>query len=101
MGKLLFLVLAICVLVYIFRPSDTKPRPDISTPSSSETVPDTYSPPPAQARKSSGHWGSGHQAGYDWAQNNSISSEDACEEAGDPSNSPSFAEGCVAFVRGQ
>ena len=36
---------------------------------------------------------SGHKAGYDWAEQNSISSEDNCG-----GNSNSFEEGCKAYV---
>ncbi len=43
---------------------------------------------------------SGHRAGYDWAEEKGISDEDDCDEAGDRSNSPSFTEGCKAFVNG-
>lgn len=38
---------------------------------------------------------SGHQAGYEWAQDNSISSESDCD-----GNSDSFNEGCVNYVKG-
>ena len=38
---------------------------------------------------------SGHQAGYEWAQENSISSERDCD-----GNSDSFNEGCTNFVGG-
>ena len=38
---------------------------------------------------------SGHQAGYEWAQENSISSESDCD-----GNSNSFNEGCANFVDG-
>jgi hypothetical protein len=43
---------------------------------------------------------SGHEAGYNWAEEHAIDDEDDCEEAGDTSNSPSFAEGCKAYVNG-
>jgi hypothetical protein len=43
---------------------------------------------------------SGHEAGYDWAERNDITDDDACDAAGERSNSPSFAEGCRAFVDG-
>ena len=36
---------------------------------------------------------SGHQAGYDWAENNSIDDEDDCT-----GNSQSFIEGCKQYV---
>lgn len=38
---------------------------------------------------------SGHRAGYEWAQDNSISSESDCD-----GNSDSFNEGCVNYVEG-
>lgn len=43
---------------------------------------------------------SGHEAGYNWAESKGISDEDDCEQAGETSNSPSFAAGCKAYVRG-
>jgi hypothetical protein len=43
---------------------------------------------------------SGHEAGYKWAEEHDIDDEDDCEAAGDNSNSPSFAEGCKAYVDG-
>lgn len=43
---------------------------------------------------------SGHEAGYNWAESHDISDEDDCDQAGETSNSPSFAEGCKAYVRG-
>jgi hypothetical protein len=42
---------------------------------------------------------SGHEAGYNWAQDNGIDDETDCDTAGDNSNSPSFAEGCRDYVR--
>jgi hypothetical protein len=56
---------------------------------------------PEDETSTSSDWGSGHQAGYDWAEEHSISDESDCEEAGDHSNSPSFAEGCTAYVNGE
>lgn len=44
---------------------------------------------------------SGHEAGYNWAEAHDIDDEDACDQAGDDSNSPSFAEGCKAYVNGE
>ncbi len=43
---------------------------------------------------------SGHEAGYRWAEDHSISDGDDCDAAGEHSNSPSFAEGCRAYVDG-
>jgi hypothetical protein len=44
---------------------------------------------------------SGHEAGYKWAEEHDISDGDDCDEAGEHSNSPSFAEGCHAYVDGE
>lgn len=38
---------------------------------------------------------SGHQAGYDWAEENDIDDEDACD-----TSSQSFNEGCQSYVEG-
>ena len=38
---------------------------------------------------------SGHRAGYEWAEENSVSDEDDCN-----GNSNSFNEGCINFVNG-
>jgi hypothetical protein len=43
---------------------------------------------------------SGHRAGYAWAEEHDITDGDACDAAGEHSNSPSFAEGCHAYVDG-
>jgi len=43
---------------------------------------------------------SGHEAGYDWAEEHGIADGDDCDVAGEDSNSPSFAEGCHAYVDG-
>ena len=43
---------------------------------------------------------SGHEAGYAWAEEHDISNEEDCDTAGEHSNSPSFAEGCHAYVDG-
>ena len=44
---------------------------------------------------------SGHEAGYEWADAEGIDDEDDCDAARDHSNSPSFAEGCKAFVNAE
>jgi hypothetical protein len=43
---------------------------------------------------------SGHEAGYRWAEEHNIDDGDDCDRAGEHSNSPSFAEGCHAYVDG-
>ena len=97
MGKLLFLVVVIVCLYYVFGWS-TPPPP------TSKSVPATlgYTEPGRSSQRSSrAYRGSGHQAGFDWAQEKGISVETDCEAAGEHSNSPSFAEGCAAYVRGE
>jgi hypothetical protein len=42
----------------------------------------------------------GHEAGYNWAEEHAITDGDDCDTAGEHSNSPSFAEGCHAYVDG-
>lgn len=44
---------------------------------------------------------SGHEAGYKWAEEHDITDGDDCDTAGKRSNSPSFAEGCHAYVDGE
>lgn len=44
---------------------------------------------------------SGHEAGYNWAEEHDIQDGDDCDAAGEHSNSPSFAEGCHAYVDGE
>jgi hypothetical protein len=41
---------------------------------------------------------SGHQAGYDWAEDKGIEDEDVCDNLS--TNSDSFKEGCKAYVNG-
>ena len=43
---------------------------------------------------------SGHKAGYEWAEQHMIDDGEDCDRAGEHSNSPSFAEGCHAYVDG-
>jgi hypothetical protein len=40
---------------------------------------------------------SGHEAGYSWAEQNSIDDEDYCPDG----DSESFHEGCIAYVEGE
>ena len=44
---------------------------------------------------------SGHTAGFEWAERKSISDGDDCDAAGEHYNSPSFAEGCHAYLDGE
>jgi hypothetical protein len=94
MGKLAFLLVVVVILYFVFKGDD--PKPVASSPSVSS---EAATPEPSYSGSSD--QGSGHQAGYDWAEEKGIDNEDACDEAGDHSNSPSFAEGCKAYVEEQ
>jgi len=96
MKKMLFLIAAIAILYFSFRDDD--PKPAVSTYSASSSVDSSYTDSDTSS-VGSGDWGSGHQAGYDWAQEKDIDDEDDCDTAGDHSNSPSFAEGCKSYVQ--
>jgi hypothetical protein len=84
--KLLLLAVIVCVLYFIFHQPDK--ASSVNSPASESETSNSYTPP------TSGDFGSGHQAGYDWAESNDITDESDCEAAGGHSNSPSFAEGC-------
>ena len=101
--KLGLLVVVMVVLYAIFHRSDSTPS-SISAPRDTSS---TFAEPAAPGKTPSNFAGyncvgdcSGHQAGYDWAEEKGLSDEDDCDAAGDRSNSPSFAEGCKAFVNG-
>jgi hypothetical protein len=96
MGKLAFLLVVVVILYFVFKGNDPKPVAPLPSASS-----DTYTPETTPSHSSTSSWGSGHQAGYDWAAEKGINDDDACEQAGDHSNSPSFAEGCKAYVEEQ
>ncbi len=93
LNKAVFLIVVVVVLYAIFHRSEpeTSSAPDSEV---RETAPSTFA-----GYDCTGDC-SGHQAGYDWAEEKGISDEDDCETAGEHSNSPSFAEGCKAFVNG-
>lgn len=40
----------------------------------------------------------GHSAGYDWAEENSITDKADCEVAGERYHSVSFEQGCIAYL---
>lgn len=90
-------------LYYLFgRTSVARSDADGSTSSSlGSSSQDSGGDSATDAGVSSGDWGSGHQAGYDWAEQHDIDDEGACETAGDSHNSPSFTEGCKAYVEEQ
>jgi hypothetical protein len=78
----------------------------ISSPSDSDSPatepsdsPKTGSSPSTFAGDSCTSDCSGHEAGYNWAEEHGIDDESDCDTAGETSNSPSFAEGCRAYVR--
>ena len=97
MRKLVFFLIVVGILYFVFDRDDPTPKPS-SEPitSESDTAPDTTTSTSSYSGTSS--WGSGHQAGYDWAEEKGIDDDSDCEAAGDHSNSPSFAEGCMAYV---
>lgn len=74
----------------------------IPSPARAQTAPtDEVAPPRSFAGDPCTQDCSGHEAGYNWAEEHGIDDEDACDQAGDDSNSPSFAEGCKAYVNGE
>ena len=84
--------------------SSPHPGSSITSSDSSESLDSapsiTDADPPAFAGDPCTSDCSGHQAGYDWAEEKGIDDVDDCDTAGDNSNSPSFAEGCKAYVNG-
>lgn len=113
--KFLLGILVAAALAFVFfhsKPSDNTNSP-AAVPSSESAPSDsgpTYSAPDASSereQKKETFDGdpctsdcSGHEAGYNWAESHGIDDEDDCDTAGEHSNSPSFAEGCKAYVRG-
>lgn len=85
----------------------TRSKPQVQTPptveSSPATEPSDSSAPPQNRPSFEGDPCtsdcSGHEAGYKWAEEHGIDDENDCETAGETSNSPSFAQGCRAYVR--
>ena len=116
MKKLLVIAAVVLALLFLYRSS--KNEPVESTPSTPKPVESTPRTPPTGSNPQttvpndgtrrrgdsptfaggSGDWGSGHEAGYNWAEEHDIDDEDDCDTAGETSNSPSFAEGCRAYV---
>ena len=92
--KLIFGLVILGVFFLTFHHSDTA-TPSVPSPETSTTASETFS-----GNDCTGNC-SGHEAGYNWAEEHSIDDEDACDTAGDRSNSPSFAEGCKAYVNGE
>jgi hypothetical protein len=95
------------VLLLIHSKTDVGITPAVtSTPSNSDSSGTESDDNSASARSSPTFAGSpctsdcsGHEAGYNWAEEHGIDDESDCDTAGDTSNSPSFAEGCRAYVQ--
>jgi hypothetical protein len=94
MAKKLIVVVVVVVVLYVVFHHSEPTRSSLSVADASVSAPETFA-----GYDCTGNC-SGHQAGYDWAEEKGISDEGDCDEAGDHSNSPSFAEGCKAFVNG-
>jgi hypothetical protein len=97
MKGLLVLVVIAVMFFFAFRSdrSSEQPAPVVATSDSEAVEPDSFA----------GHECtidcSGHEAGYRWAEENDIDDEDVCDTAAEHSNSPSFGEGCKAYVNGE
>jgi hypothetical protein len=74
-------------------PSNSAFSAESDTPSAASSSSPTFAGSPCTSDCS------GHEAGYNWAEEHGIDDESDCDEAGDTSNSPSFAEGCRAYVQ--
>jgi hypothetical protein len=74
---------------------------DESRPLSAEDDKDSSSPEDQEAKDEDQCTTdcSGHEAGYNWAEEHGIDVEADCDHAEETSNSPSFGEGCRAYVR--
>jgi hypothetical protein len=97
-------IIGVGVFMYFAPTHHDKPQPVSDPAATYPTPPDstnTYVPPPTSF---GGHTClgncSGHQAGYDWAEDKGITDVEDCDAAGDSHNSPSFAEGCRLYVQG-
>ena len=94
-----FLVLVVIVLIafFAFRSgrSSEPPAPVVATSDSEPADTDSFAGYECTIDCS------GHEAGYRWAEENDIDDEDVCDTAAEHSNSPSFGEGCKAYVNGE
>ena len=88
-NKTVFWIGAIILLYYIFSSKSEKPPP---TPVPYYS-PNNYVSPRGSSKYSCTGDCSGHQAGYDWAEQHGITDPDDC--AG---NSDSFIEGCQEYA---
>jgi len=100
MRKLLIFVVVVIGLYWWFHRSDDL-EPGGAAHSISQDVPESQ---PKDNESGAGrpvtthYLGSGHEAGYEWAERKGITDSEDCDAAGEHSNSPSFAEGCNAYV---
>jgi hypothetical protein len=100
MKALIIWFVIIVAVVCIYELNDSKPAPapvvsgEVNTSSDQADKPSTF-----DGYTCTGDC-SGHDTGYRWAEEHSIDDEDNCDTAADNSNSPSFGEGCKAFVNG-
>jgi hypothetical protein len=107
--KIIWAIIVAAGLVLLFTHSKTNvgSTPAVtSTPSNSDSAASEPDDNSASERSSPTFEGSpctsdcsGHEAGYNWAEEHGIDDESDCDTAGDTSNSPSFAEGCRAYVQ--
>lgn len=107
--KLIWGIIVVAVVVVLLTHSKTETH---ASPAVVSTPSDSYSPAAesdhsSPTRRESPTFAgspctsdcSGHEAGYNWAEEHGIDDESDCDTAGDTSNSPSFAEGCRDFVQ--
>lgn len=88
----------IVIAVFILYTCTKKESPSRTYSPSPTYSPYSYPVPVSRPNLQFGNYGctvdcSGHQAGYDWAESNSIDDEDDCT-----GNSQSFIEGCKEYV---
>ncbi len=104
MRKTLFWVAALLTAVWLFNGEDSQPRtrgvsysPDLKTSKNVElgTSPYIYTSSTFMGYKCLDDC-SGHQAGYQWAEEHGIDDPDDCD-----GNSDSFIEGCQAYAQEQ
>lgn len=101
--KVLLAVVVVVILIFVFGNAHGD---DNAVKTTTESKPEfETSNPSVESRSFAGYECtsdcSGHEAGYAWAEKNDIDDGDDCDTAGEHSNSPSFAEGCHAFVDGE
>lgn len=87
--KNIFWILVAVFILYTCTKKESPPKPYNSY---------TYPVPSSRPNLQFGNYEctvdcSGHQAGYDWAEDNAIDDEDDCT-----GNSQSFIEGCIQYV---